>query len=96
MCVNSDNSVNVDLLSAFGIDTYKKDANGNIEKDESGKPVKMDTASIPYEYFIGQTFKLVDNDSYYVYDEETGKYETMSESAKRNPTVPKDRADSTR
>ena len=75
LCVNSDNSVNVDLLSAFGIDTYKKDANGNIEKDESGKPVKMDTASIPYEYFIGQTFKLVDNDSYYVYDEETGKYE---------------------
>lgn len=75
LCVNSDNSVNVDFLSAFGIDTYKKDANGNVEKDESGKPVKMDTASIPYEYFIGQTFKLVDNDSYYVYDEETGKYE---------------------
>lgn len=75
LCVNSDNSVNVDLLSAFGIDTYKKDANGNVEKDESGKPVKMDTASIPYEYFIGQTFKLVDNDAYYVYDEETGKYE---------------------
>lgn len=75
LCVNSDNSVNVDLLSAFGIDTYKKDANGNVEKDESGKPVKMDTASIPYEYFIGQTFKLVDNDSYYVYDKETGKYE---------------------
>lgn len=75
LCVNSDNSVNVDLLSAFGIDTYKKDANGNVEKDESGKPVKMDTASIPYEYFIGQTFKLVDNDSYYVYDEVTGKYE---------------------
>lgn len=75
LCVNSDNSVNVDLLSAFGIDTYKKDANGNVEKDESGKPVKMDTASIPYEYFIGQTFKLVDNDSYYVYDEETGQYE---------------------
>lgn len=75
LCVNSDNSVNVDLLNAFGIDTYKKDANGNVEKDESGKPVKMDTASIPYEYFIGQTFKLVDNDSYYVYDEETGKYE---------------------
>lgn len=75
LCVNSDNSVNVDLLSAFGIDTYKKDANGNVEKDESGKPVKMDTASIPYEYFIGQTFKLVGNDSYYVYDEETGKYE---------------------
>lgn len=75
LCVNSDNSVNVDLLSAFGIDTYKKDANGNVEKDESGKPIKMDTASIPYEYFIGQTFKLVDNDSYYVYDEETGKYE---------------------
>lgn len=75
LCVNLDNSVNVDLLSAFGIDTYKKDANGNVEKDESGKPIKMDTASIPYEYFIGQTFKLVDNDSYYVYDEETGKYE---------------------
>ena len=74
LCVNSDNSVNVDLLSAFGIDTYKKDAGGNVEKDESGKPVKMDTASIPYEYFIGQTFKLVDNDFYYVYDKETGKY----------------------
>lgn len=75
LCVNSDNSVNLDLLNAFGIDTYKKDANGNVEKDESGKPVEMDKASIPYEYFIGQTFKLVDNDSYYVYDEETGKYE---------------------
>ena len=75
LCVNSDNSVNVDLLSAFGIDTYKKDANGNVEKDESGKPVNMDKASIPYEYFIGQTFKLVDNDSYYVYNKETGKYE---------------------
>lgn len=75
LCVNSDNSVNVDLLSAFGIDTYKKDANGNVEKDESGKPVKMDTASIPYEYFIGQTFKLIDNDLYYVYNAETGKYE---------------------
>lgn len=75
LCVNSDNSVNVDLLSAFGIDTYKKDANGTVERDESGKPVKMDTASIPYEYFIGQTFKLVDNDSYYVYNKETGKYE---------------------
>lgn len=75
LCVNSDNSVNEDLLNAFGIDTYKKDAGGHVEKDESGKPVDMDKASIPYEYFIGQTFKLVDNDSYYVYDKETGEYE---------------------
>lgn len=75
LCVNSDNSVNVDLLSAFGIDTYKKDKNGVIVRDEDGKPVKLDTSNMSYDYFIGQTFKLIDNDSYYVYDEETGKYE---------------------
>ena len=75
LCVNSDNSINVDLLSAFGIETYEKDKNGNIVTGEDGKAVKMDTDKVPYEYFIGQTFKLVDNDSYYVYDEESGKYE---------------------
>ena len=75
LCVNSDNSINVDLLSAFGIETYEKDKNGNIVTGEDGKAVKMDTDKVPYEYFIGQTFKLVDNDSYYVYDKESGKYE---------------------
>lgn len=75
LCVNSDNSINADLLSAFGIETYEKDKNGNIVIGKDGKAVKMDTDKIPYEYFIGQTFKLIDNDSYYVYDEESGKYE---------------------
>lgn len=75
LCVNSDNSVNRDLLDAFGIDTYQKDKNGVIVRDEDGKPVKLDTSNMSYDYFIGQTFKLIDNDSYYVYDEETGKYE---------------------
>lgn len=75
LCVNSDNSVNRDLLDAFGIDTYQKDENGVIVRDEDGKPVKLDTSNMSYDYFIGQTFKLIDNDSYYVYDEETGKYE---------------------
>ena len=75
LCVNSDNSVNVDLLSAFGIDTYKKDERGEIVRDEYGKPVKLDTSNMSYDYFIGQTFKLIDNDSYYVYNGETGKYE---------------------
>ena len=75
LCVNSDNSVNRDLLDAFGIDTYQKDESGAIVRDEYGKPVKLDTSNMSYDYFIGQTFKLIDNDSYYVYDEETGKYE---------------------
>lgn len=75
LCVNSDNSVNRDLLDAFGIDTYEKDKRGEIVRDEYGKPVKLDTSNMSYDYFIGQTFKLIDNDSYYVYDEETGKYE---------------------
>lgn len=75
LCVNSDNSVNRDLLDAFGIDTYQKDESGAIVRDEDGKPVKLDTGNMSYDYFIGQTFKLIDNDSYYVYDEETGKYE---------------------
>lgn len=75
LCVNSDNSVNRDLLDAFGIDTYQKDESGAIVRDEDGKPVKLDTSNMSYDYFIGQTFKLIDNDSYYVYDEETGKYE---------------------
>lgn len=75
LCVNSDNSVNVDLLSAFGIDTYQKDESGAIVRDEDGKPVKLDTSNMSYDYFIGQTFKLIDNDLYYVYNAETGKYE---------------------
>lgn len=75
LCINSDNSVNRDLLDAFGIDTYQKDESGAIVKDEDGKPVKLDTDNMSYDYFIGQTFKLIDNDSYYVYNEETGKYE---------------------
>ena len=74
LCINSDNSVNSDLLNAFGIDTYQKDADGNIVFGEDGKPVKLDTDNLSYDYFIGQSFKLVDNDSYYVYDEDTGKY----------------------
>ena len=75
LCVNSDNSINADLLNAFGIETYEKDEKGNVVIGNDGKAVKMDTNNVPYEYFIGQTFKLVDNDSYYVYDEESGKYE---------------------
>lgn len=75
LCVNSDNSVNRDLLDAFGIDTYQKDESGAIVRDEDGKPVKLDTSNMSYDYFIGQTFKLIDNDLYYVYNAETGKYE---------------------
>ena len=85
LCVNSDNSINADLLSAFGIETYEKDENGNIVIGEDGKAVKMDTDKVPYEYFIGQTFKLVDNDSYYVYDEESGKYENNVGIGKASP-----------
>ncbi len=85
LCVNSDNSINADLLSAFGIETYEKDENGNIVIGKDGKAVKMDTDKVPYEYFIGQTFKLVDNDSYYVYDEESGKYENNVGIGKASP-----------
>lgn len=85
LCVNSDNSINADLLSAFGIETYEKDKNGNIVIGKDGKAVKMDTDKVPYEYFIGQTFKLVDNDSYYVYDKESGKYENNVGIGKASP-----------
>ncbi len=74
LCVNSDNTISKDVLNAFGIDVYEKDANGNIVFDDEGKPKKMDTDNVPYEYFLGQTFKLVGNDNYYVYDEASGKY----------------------
>ena len=77
LCVGADNSISNSVLSAFGIELYEKNEDGTLKLGEDGKPIKIDTAKVSYEYFLGQSFKLVDNDSYYTYDESTGTYENL-------------------
>ena len=77
LCVGADNSISNSVLSAFGIELYEKNEDGTLKLDEDGKPIKIDTEKVSYEYFLGQSFKLVDNDSYYTYDENTGTYENL-------------------
>ncbi len=77
LCVGTDNTISKSVLSAFGIELYEKNEDGSLKKGEDGKPVEIDTEKVSYEYFLGQTFKLVDNDSYYTYDESTGTYENL-------------------
>lgn len=76
LCVNNDNSVSKSLLNAFGIDLYEKDGGGNIVLDEgTGKPKTL--SQIDSDYFIGQTFRLIDNDDYYTYDDVEGCYDDL-------------------
>ena len=78
LSVNTDNSISKTLLSAFGMDLYKKDASGNLILSEDGKPVEMTADEITSDYFIGQTFKLIDNDDYYKFDTEEDAYEDLN------------------
>lgn len=77
LCVGTDNSISKTVLSAFGIELYEKNEDGTLKKGEDGKPVEIDTEKVSYEYFLGQTFKLIDNDHYYTYDEGKGTYENL-------------------
>lgn len=77
LCVGTDNTISKTVLSAFGIELYEKNKDGTLKKGEDGKPVEIDTEKVSYEYFLGQTFKLIDNDSYYTYDEHKGTYENL-------------------
>lgn len=77
LCVGTDNTISKTVLSAFGIELYEKNKDGTLKKGEDGKPVEIDTEKVSYEYFLGQTFKLIDNDSYYTYDESKGTYENL-------------------
>ena len=59
LCIGKDNKISQDLLDEFGIELY--------EKNPDGTPgAKLDTKDIPYDYFIGQSVKMVLNDDYYV------------------------------
>lgn len=78
LCVGTDNTISKAMLSAFGIELYEKNEDDSLKKGEDGKPVEIDTEKVSYEYFLGQTFKLIDNDSYYTYaDESKGTYENL-------------------
>lgn len=77
LCIGTDNSISKTVLSAFGIELYEKNEDGTLKKGEDGKPVEIDTEKVSYEYFLGQTFKLIDNDHYYTYDEGKGTYENL-------------------
>lgn len=77
LCVGTDNTISKTVLSAFGIELYEKNEDGTLKNGEDGKPVEIDTEKVSYEYFLGQTFKLIDNDHYYTYDEGKGTYENL-------------------
>ncbi len=77
LCVGTDNTISKSVLSAFGIELYEKNEDGTLKLGEDGKPIGIDTAKVSYEYFLGQSFKLIDNDSYYTYDESTKTYENL-------------------
>ncbi len=83
LCVGKDNKISQDLLNEFGIELYEKNDDGTL-KMVDGKPVSLGTSDISYEYFIGQTVKMVLNDDYYVKTGENS-YDTMG--FDRNPSL---------
>ncbi len=62
LCVSSSNKIEQELLDAFGINMYETDANGDIVI-EDGKAKEI--AAVTADDFIGKSFRLIDNDSYY-------------------------------
>lgn len=83
LCVGKDNKVSQELLNEFGIELYEKNDDGTL-KMVDGKPVPLGTSDISYEYFIGQSVKMILNDDYYV---KTGEntYDTMG--FDKNPSL---------
>ena len=65
LCVGKDNKVSQELLNEFGIELYKKNDDGTPQPVD-GKPVPLGTSDISYEYFIGQSVKMILNDDYYI------------------------------
>ena len=76
LCVGKDNKVSQELLNEFGIELYEKNDDGT-PKLVDGKPVSLGTSDISYEYFIGQSVKMILNDDYYVKTGENS-YDTMN------------------
>lgn len=64
LCIGKDNKISQDLLNAFGIELYEKEEDGT-PKMVDGKPVSLGNSNISYEYFIGQSVKMILNDDYY-------------------------------
>ena len=83
LCIGKDNKISQDLLDEFGIELYEKNDDGSI-KLVDGKPVSLGTSDISYEYFIGQSVKMILNDDYYI---KTGEntYDPMG--FNRNPSL---------
>lgn len=83
LCVGKDNKVSQELLNEFGIELYEKNDDGTL-KMVDGKPVPLGTSDISYEYFIGQSVKMILNDDYYVKTGENS-YDTMG--FDKNPSL---------
>lgn len=64
LCIGKDNKISQDLLNAFDIELYEKEEDGT-PKMVDGKPVSLGNSNISYEYFIGQSVKMILNDDYY-------------------------------
>ncbi len=64
LCIGKDNKISQDLLNAFDIELYEKEDDGT-PKLVGGKPVSLGNSNISYEYFIGQSVKMILNDDYY-------------------------------
>lgn len=64
LCIGKDNKISQGLLNAFDIELYEKEEDGT-PKMVDGKPVSLGNSNISYEYFIGQSVKMILNDDYY-------------------------------
>ncbi len=78
LCVNPDNSISQQLLDSFGIELYEKNEDGSLKLNDKGQPITIDTSEMSADYFIGQSFKLIDNDEYYTFNEIDGYYEDLN------------------
>ena len=83
LCIGKDNKISQDLLDEFGIELYEKNPAGT-PKMVDGKPVSLGTSDISYEYFIGQSVKMILNDDYYIKTDEN-TYDSMG--FERNPSL---------
>lgn len=69
LVVNENNEVSKDSLKNFGIDIYVRNADGAIEKDENGN--KVIRSDLSFGEVIGQKYKLVHNNDYYIQRDES-------------------------
>ena len=63
LVVDNYNNISLTALEQFGVDVYKRDANGVIIRDDKGMAQYVD--SLSFDTILSQEFKLIYNNDYY-------------------------------